>query len=139
MGAANPTKDLAMTTDRDDSEFEPPHGLSPTDHVLNELQLYGCRPFQDELDARPLPDGDAVAGAVADIFDALVATLSGTRLEPDLEDLLWSMVNLFHRAIDRIDRELDDNAQAQQKSQREQNAPRCDRSNSNVSPPKASR
>ncbi len=35
--------------------------------------------------------------------------------------MLWSTVNLFHRAIDRIGRELDDNEQAQQKSQREQN------------------
>ena len=66
------------------------------------------------------PKRAAVAGAVADIFDALVATLSDTRLEPDLEDLLWSTVNLFHRAIDRIERELDDNEQAQQRSQTEQ-------------------
>ncbi|MFX7862400.1 hypothetical protein ABTK41_20185, partial [Acinetobacter baumannii] len=49
------------------------------------------------------------------------ATLSDTRLEPDLSDLLWSTVNLFHRAADRIDRHLDDNEQAQRKSQREQN------------------
>ena len=96
-----------MTTDHDDTEFEPPHSSSPTDHVLNELQLYGYRPFHDEPDPRPLPEGDAVAGAVADIFDALVSTLSDTRLEPDLEDLLWSTVNLFHRAVDRIERELD--------------------------------
>ncbi len=46
---------------------------------------------------------------------------SDTRLEPDLEELLWSTVNLFHRAIDRIERELDDNEQAQQRSQKEQN------------------
>ena len=121
MGAVDPAKDLTMTTDHDDTEFEPPHSSSPTDHVLNELQLYGYRPFHDEPDPRPLPEGDAVAGAVADIFDALVSTLSDTRLEPDLEDLLWSTVNLFHRATDRIERELDDNEQAQRKSQREQN------------------
>jgi hypothetical protein len=110
-----------MMTDHDDTEFEPPHSSSPTDHVLNELQLFGYRPFQDEPDPRPLPEGNAVAGAVADIIDALVSTLSDTRLEPDLEDLLWSTVNLFHRAVDRIERELDDNEQAQQRSQREQN------------------
>jgi hypothetical protein len=110
-----------MTTDHDDTEFEPPHGSSPTDHVLTELQLYGYRPFHDEPDPRPLPQGDTVAGAIADIFDALIATLSDTRLEPDLDDLLWSDVNLFHRAVDRIERELDDNEQAQRKSQREQN------------------
>jgi hypothetical protein len=89
--------------------------------VLNELQLYGYRPFHDEPDPRPLPESDAVAGAVSDILDALVSTLSDTRLEPDLDDLLWSAVNLFHRATDRIERELDDNEQAQQRSQREQN------------------
>jgi len=88
--------------------------------LLSELQLYGYRPFHDEPDPRPLPEGDAVAGAVADIFGALISTLSDTRLEPDLDDLLWSTVNLFHRAVDRIERELDDNEQAQLRSQKEQ-------------------
>jgi hypothetical protein len=97
---------------------ESPHSASATDHVLAELQLYGHRPFDDEPDPRPLPDGNAVAGAVADIFDALDATLSDTRLEPDLESLLWSTVGLFHRAVDRIERDLDANEQAQRKSQR---------------------
>jgi len=91
-----------MTTDHDDTDFEPPHSSSPTDHILNELQLYGYRPFHDEPDPRPLPEGNAVAGAIADIFGAMVSTLSDTRLEPDLEDLLWSTVNVFHRAVERI-------------------------------------
>jgi hypothetical protein len=56
MGAADPTRGpLAMATDHDDTEFEP-HATSPTDHLLNELQLYGHRPFQDEPDPRPLPE-----------------------------------------------------------------------------------
>ena len=109
-----------MATDRDDTDFEPPHASSSTDHVLAELQLYGYRPFQDEPDPRPLPEGNAIGGAVADIFDALIATLRDTRLEPDLEDLLWSTVNLFHRAADRVQRELDDNEVAQKRSQKEQ-------------------
>jgi hypothetical protein len=108
-----------MTTDYDDTDHEP-HAASPTDTVLEELQLHGYRPFQDEPDPRPLPEARIVAGAVADIFDALVATLTDTRLEPDLEDLLWSAVNLFHRANGRIERELDINEQAQRRSQREQ-------------------
>ena len=49
------------------------------------------------------------------------ARSADTRLEPDLEDLLWSTVNLFHRAVERIERDLDDNEQAQRKSQKEQN------------------
>src|SRR5215471_6313650 len=109
-----------MATDRDDTDFEPSHSSSPTDHVLTELQLYGHRPFQDEPDRRPLPEGNAIGGAVADIFDALITTLRDTRLEPDLEDLLWSAVNLFHRAADRVQRELDDNEDAQKRSQKEQ-------------------
>ena len=109
-----------MTTDHDDTRHELPHASSPTDHVLDELQLYGYRPFQDEPDPRPLPEAKIVAGAVADIFDALVVALVDTRLEPDLEDLLWSTVNVFHRATSRIERELDGNEQAQRRSQKEQ-------------------
>lgn len=101
-------------------DYEPHHASSPTDHVLSELQLYGYRPFTDEPDPRPLPEGDHVAGAIADIFDALIVTLEDTRLEPDLDDLLWSTVNVFHRANERIERELDDNEQAQRRGQREQ-------------------
>jgi hypothetical protein len=121
MGAANPTRRLTMATDRDGTDFETPHASCSTDHALTELQLYAYRPFQDEPDPRPLPEGNAIGGAVADIFDALVATLRDTRLEPDLENLLWSTVNLFHRAADRVQRELDDNEDAQKRSQKEQN------------------
>jgi len=90
------------------------------DRVLTELQLYGYRPGQDEPDPRPLPLEQTIAGAFADIFDDLVPTLSDTRLEPDLEDLLWSTVNLFHRGTARIERQFDDNEQAQRSSQKEQ-------------------
>ncbi len=120
MGAADPARDTTMATDRDDLDLDEAETSSPTDHVLAELQLYGYRPFEDEPDPRPLPEAKAVGSAVADIFDALVATLGDTRLELDLEDLLWSAVNLFHRAVGRIERELDDNEQAQRKSQKEQ-------------------
>ena len=104
-----------MTTDHDE-----PANESPTATILHELQVYGYRPFQDEPDPRPLPEGHIVTGALADIFDALVSTFLDSRLEPDLEDLLWSQVNLFHRAAERIERELDDNEQAQKQLQREQ-------------------
>lgn len=101
------------------TEYEPTHRLSPTGRVLEELQLYGHRPF-DEPDARPLPEAERIAGAVADIFDALIATLGETRIEPDLDELLWNQVNLFHRAISRVERQLDDNEQRQKQSRREQ-------------------
>lgn len=103
-----------------DREFEPAQVSSPTDHVLTELQLHGWRPLQDEPDPRPLPETNVVASAVADIFDALIATLGETCLEPDLSELLWGTVNLFHRAATRIERDLDGNEQAQKRLQREQ-------------------
>ncbi len=93
---------------------------SATAIVLEELQLYGHRPFADEPDPRPLPEPEALQGAVADIFDALVATLGDTRLEPDLEDVLWRVTDLFHRMAARVERELDANEQAQRRSQTEQ-------------------
>ena len=96
------------------------HAVSTTASLLDELQLYGYRPFDDEPDPRPLPDADKLGGAIADIFDALVATLSDTRLEPDLADLLWSVVNLFYRGVDRIGRALDANEDEQKRKQREQ-------------------
>ena len=103
-----------MTTDHDDT------ASSPTGHAITELQLHGYRPFQDEPDPRPLPEVRLIAGAIADIFDALIVSLRDTRLEPDLDDLLWSTVHLFHRATARIERELDSNEQAQRRGQREQ-------------------
>lgn len=102
------------------AETTEPMASSATAAVLEELQLYGYRPFADEPDPRPLPEADALQGAIADIFEALAATLEDTRLEPDLEDLLWSVTNLFHRTAARVDRDLDDNEQAQKRSQREQ-------------------
>ena len=109
-----------MTTNRCSHDAEHTVDLSPTAHLLDELQLFGHRPFEDEPDSRSLPEPNQLHGALADIFDALVATLSDTRLEPDLPDLLWSVVNMFHRRIERIERSLDANECEQRRSQREQ-------------------
>jgi hypothetical protein len=99
-----------------DGDSEP----GSTAYLLQEMQLYGFRPFEDEPDPRPLPEPRLAGGAIADMFDGLAACLVDTRIEPDLEDLLWNLVNLFHRAGDRVERSLDDNEQAQRKLQREQ-------------------
>ena len=104
-----------------DSDTDPEfHAASPTAHLLDELALYGHRPGQDEPDPRPLPEPDAVQGQLDAAVEAFSAMLTGTRLEDDLADLLWSFVNLFHRKLDRIERELDSNEQAQRRGQAEQ-------------------
>ncbi|RXT19591.1 hypothetical protein B5P46_25070 [Rhizobium leguminosarum] len=103
-----------------DDAHEPHHASSPTDRFIYEMQIHGHRPFQDEPDPRPLPEEPVVQTALTAIFDALFELLGDTRLEPDLEDLLWSTVNLFHRAGERIQRELQCNEDAQRIGQREQ-------------------
>jgi hypothetical protein len=103
-----------------DDSFEPHHAASPTDRVIAEMQLFGHRPFENEPDPRPLPEEPAVQSSLTTIFDALFEMLGDTRLEPDLDDVLWSVVNLFHRAGERIERELDRNEEAQRTGQREQ-------------------
>ena len=108
-----------MTTQFQTEAFEP-HAQSQTAIALQELQLWGTRAFDDEPDLRPMPEPETLMTAVADIFDALVATLQGTRMEGDLEEILWGQVNLFHRAAARVERDLDANEVAQHKAQREQ-------------------
>lgn len=101
-------------------DHEPDHSSSPTGHVMDELRLHGWRPSGDEPDCRPIPEDYILAGAITDTFDAVISALSDTGLEPDLDELLWATVNTFHRAATRLERQLDDNEQAQQRLQREQ-------------------
>jgi hypothetical protein len=96
------------------------HTASPTAPLLDELALYGHRIGQDEPDPRPLPAPDVVESQLDAMIEGFSAMLTDTRLEDDLADLLWSFVNLFHRKIDRIARELDVNEQAQRRGQAEQ-------------------
>lgn len=95
-------------------------GSSATARVIEELQLYGYHPHDDEPDPRPLPDGPSLEGALDGLFQILSETLADTRLEPDLPDLLWHLADLFHRKADRVQRQLDDNEQKQRASQKDQ-------------------
>ncbi|MGR3438553.1 DUF2493 domain-containing protein [Salipiger abyssi] len=101
-------------------EFEPDHSTSSTGHVIEALELHGYRPAEGEADPRITPEDTAIQGAVADIFDALISTMADTSLDFDLDEIMWSTVNTFHRAVERIERKLDDNEQAQKRLQREQ-------------------
>jgi hypothetical protein len=93
---------------------------SSTGHALDELRLYGGRLDHDEHDPRPLPDDDALEGALSAIFDAFTGPLTGTSLEDDLPDLLWCLTDVIHRKATRVQRQLDDNESLQRKSQSEQ-------------------
>jgi len=112
--------DAPLSFFRTDNEPDERHTASPTAHLLDELALYGYRPGADEPDPRPLPDADAAHGHLDTITEAFTGLLTNTRLEDDLSDVLWAFVNLFHRKVDRIERELDGNEQAQRRSQLDQ-------------------
>ena len=103
-----------------DDAFEPRHRSSPTARVIEEMQLFGYHPSQDEPDPRPLPDTGQIEGALSDMFDVLLAAFRDTKLEPDLDDLLWRLTDLFHKKAARIQRQLDENEDRQRRSQNEQ-------------------
>ena len=111
-----------MTTlhDIDADLHEPGHHSSATARVIEDLQLYGYRPSAGEPDPRPLPDTDRLEGAVSDMFDILAGTFQDTGLEPDLDDLLWCLTDLFHKKAARVQRQLEDNEDRQKRSQQEQ-------------------
>jgi hypothetical protein len=102
------------------------HSASPTAVLLDELALFGYRPHADEPDPRPLPTPDQASQEIGNAFEALSTLMADTRLEDGLGDLLWSLVNIFHRKIASLDRSLDDNEQAQRRKQNER-APTRDR------------
>jgi len=107
--ALNPSDDLAEA-----------QAASPTAHLLDELALFGHRPYQDDPDPRPLPEPDEARRAMIGIFSTAQDLLCDTRLEDDLPEILWGFVNTFHRKLDWIELELDHNEVAQRRSQGEQ-------------------
>lgn len=109
----------------DDARFDDPTdaetgSLSPTADAIAHLSLFGARPHPDESDMRLLPDEEACEGALTGAVHALSDLMAGTPLEDDLDDLLWSFVNLFHRRLAFLERVLDDNEAAQKRSAAEQ-------------------
>ena len=120
MGAASSQRESPMIRDVLPPTDDPHAAASATAHLLEELQLHGIRPFQDEPDPRPMPDAETAESAVTACLDTLADLFTGTRLEDDLGDLLWSVVNAFHRRVGALDRALDANEQAQRRSQAEQ-------------------
>jgi hypothetical protein len=109
-----------MTTLDAIHDFEPAHLSSPTALVLDQLELHGYQPSAGEPDPRPLPDPDRCEAAITCLFEILTGAFQDTRCEPDLDDVLWHMTELFHKKTARIQRQLENNEDRQKKSQDEQ-------------------
>ena len=63
---------------------------------------------------------DQLEAAISDIFDIFAGAFQDTGLEPDLDDLLWRLTDLFHKKAARVQRQLDDNEDRQKRGQQEQ-------------------
>ena len=107
---------MANTFSEDD---EPAHESSATARALEELALYNRTPA-GEIDARPLPGGNQAGCAMAAIFETLAGMFQDTCLEPDLDAVLWSFTELFHKLAVKADRQLDENEDRQKRSTAEQ-------------------
>lgn len=119
MGAASSRRQTTMT-EHHDTDYEPHHASSPTDHVLQELALYGFVPSRTNPTRGRSPRAMSWPAASPTSSMPWWWRSRTPRLEPDLEELLWGTVSLFQRAGDRIERRLDDNEVAQRRLQREQ-------------------
>jgi len=86
-----------------------PSQSSQTQAVIDHLALYGATPAADETDHRFLPSEKAVEHTMDSLFDTLIGMASDTQIEDDLEELLWSMTNIFHRRLALTKKRLDDN------------------------------
>ena len=93
---------------------------SPTARLLDDYALYGVRPGSDERDTRELPDADLVEANINALMETMGDIFAGTRLEDETPELLWSLVNTFHRRIAHSQKRLDDIEMKQRECQREQ-------------------
>ena len=93
------------------------HSPSPTAFITDRLELFGYRPTSDEPDPRPAPDDDHLRGAITEAFEAIATVLADTSSEPDLGDILFGIVGAIHRSASTLQRLLDDNEDAQKRSQ----------------------
>ena len=93
---------------------------SPTARLLDDYALYGVKPGSDERDTRELPDATQVEANINALMETMGDIVADTRLEDETPELLWSLVNTFHRRIAHAQKRLDDVEMKQRQSQREQ-------------------
>ena len=88
---------------------EKSEGSSSTQHVIEQMEMYGTRPFSDEEDHRPLPDSELVNNALDEVFGILAEIFTDTRLEDQLSSVLSDVVNSFNRRVSNVERSIDAN------------------------------
>lgn len=82
---------------------------SQTAQIVDHLALHGAKPAPGETDHRTLPQDDEIELAMGTLFDTTLSLLSESQLEDDLEEMLWSLTNIFHRRQTHLKKRFDDN------------------------------
>ena len=93
---------------------------SSTAAVIDKLTLLGARPPAEDPEYRPLPEEVSIEALTGAMIEAAMAMLTDTALEDDLDEVLWSIVNIFHRRVSHLDRLLGDNESSQREAQQAQ-------------------
>ena len=96
------------------------HEASSTHYAIEAMRLHGVRPERGERDWRDLPEGEAIEHTARTMQDTLLEAFDGTRLEDDLQEMMWGMVNVFHRRLEFIDKLLQTNEDEQRQLVRDQ-------------------
>lgn len=103
--------DLALIEYDDTADIEEAGTISATAAAIDRITLDGLRSPHDESDTPP--DEEMLAGILTHAMNAYAGAVEGTALERDLDELLWSLVNVMHRRLDVLQHRLDENEDAQ--------------------------
>jgi YspA, cpYpsA-related SLOG family len=79
---------------------------SHTAFICERLELFGGAPA-DAIAAYPAPDAETVQGLMERMTETFMELVKDTCLELDAQDLLWNLVNVFHRKSQKLEREID--------------------------------
>ena len=96
--------------DIDTDTIEADGSGSATAAAIERIALYGLQSADEPNDP---PDEQMLTGIAQHTMEAFVGAVEGTPLERDLDELLWSFVNVFHRRLHTLQLRLDENEDAQ--------------------------
>lgn len=90
-----------------------------SDPRLTEIAEFGFQ-FMDTPDLRTLPCADQIDQGLRSITEGVTALFEQSRLEDETGPILWQIINIFQRQVERAERDLDANELEQRQLHLEQ-------------------
>lgn len=81
---------------------------SQTAAIIEQLATYGAKPSVDDVDHRLMPEDELIEHSIQTLFIATQELFTGSQLEDDVEEILWSITNIFHRRMTSVRKRVDD-------------------------------